>query len=67
MEAVGGVGLIEGDLSQVEDASSIHHTKFADAPEIVQLIGDRILAGDGYDEHARLGRFQRKCLYFGQS
>ncbi len=32
-----GVNVI--DLSQVEDESSSHHTKFASAPEVVQLIG----------------------------
>jgi len=41
-----GVNVI--DLSQVEDSSSIHHTKFADAPEIVQLLGERVLAGDSF-------------------
>ena len=41
-----GVNVI--DLSQVKDKSSIHHTKFSDAPEVVQLLGSRILAGDSY-------------------
>lgn len=41
-----GVNVI--DLSQVQDTSSIHHNKFADAPEIVQLLGDRVLAGDSF-------------------
>ena len=41
-----GVNVI--DLSQVKDTSSIHHTKFSDAPEVVQLLGTRILAGDSY-------------------
>lgn len=54
-DALSDLGVNVIDLSQVEDNSSIHHTKFADSPEIVQLIGDRILAGDGYDEHGRLG------------
>lgn len=53
-DALSSLGVNVIDLSQVEDSSSIHHTKFTDAPEIVQLLGDRILAGDGYDEHARL-------------
>lgn len=42
-----GVNVI--DLSQVEDTSSIHHNKFADSPEIVQLLGTRVLAGDTFD------------------
>ncbi len=41
-----GVNVI--DLSQVKDTSSIHHRKFSDAPEVVQLLGTRILAGDSY-------------------
>lgn len=41
-----GVNVI--DLSQVSDTNSIHHTKFADAPEVVRLLGTRILAGDTY-------------------
>lgn len=41
-----GVNVI--DLSQVSDTSSIHHSKFADAPEVVQLLGTRLLAGDTY-------------------
>lgn len=41
-----GVNVI--DLSQVKDTSSIHHTKFTNSPEVVQLLGMRILAGDSY-------------------
>jgi esterase/lipase superfamily enzyme len=41
-----GVNVI--DLSQVRDKSSTHHSKFSDAPEVVQLLGTRILAGDNY-------------------
>ena len=54
-DALTELGLKVIDLSQVENKSSINHTKFVDSPEIVQLIGSRILAGDAYDEHARLG------------
>ena len=34
------------DLSQVKDKSSLNHSKFAESPEIVQLIGNGILAGN---------------------
>ncbi|MEN1729537.1 MAG: alpha/beta hydrolase [Pseudomonadota bacterium] len=34
------------DLSRVEDQSSTHHSKFASAPQIVQLIGTRLALGD---------------------
>ena len=54
-EALSSLGVNVIDLSQVEDTSSIHHTKFVDSPEIVQMLGDRILAGDAFDENARLG------------
>ena len=39
-----GVNVI--DLSQVEDTSSAHHSKFSESPEIVRIIGQRINAGD---------------------
>ena len=45
-EDLSKLGLNVVDLSQVSDLSSIHHSKFADAPDVVQLIGERILAGD---------------------
>jgi esterase/lipase superfamily enzyme len=41
-----GVNVI--DLSEVRDTNSVNHTKFLDAPEVVQLLGNRILAGDEY-------------------
>ena len=44
-----GVNVI--DLSEVKDTSSIHHTKFSEAPEVVQLLGTRILAGDSYSNN----------------
>ena len=44
------LGLTVIDLSQVKDSESIHHTKFAGAPEVVQLIGSSILSGNGLPE-----------------
>ena len=44
-EELAGLGLTVIDLSEVSDTESIHHTKFAGAPEVVQLIGEGILAG----------------------
>lgn len=44
-EELAGLGLTVIDLSEVSDTESIHHTKFAGAPEVVQLIGQGILAG----------------------
>jgi esterase/lipase superfamily enzyme len=40
------MGVTVIDLSQVSDRSSLNHTKFADSPEMVQLIGRRLNAGD---------------------
>jgi esterase/lipase superfamily enzyme len=40
------MGVTVIDLSQVNDRSSLNHTKFADSPEMVQLIGRRLNAGD---------------------
>ncbi len=39
-----GVNVI--DLTQVEDSSSSHHTKFANSPDVVQLIGRGIQDGN---------------------
>ena len=47
-EALTKLGVNVIDLSRVEDTSSVNHTKFLDAPEIVRLIGDRIRAGDDF-------------------
>lgn len=48
-----GVNVI--DLTEVKDTSSINHTKFLDSPEIVQLLGNRVLAGDSFADHTRFG------------
>ncbi len=36
------LGVAVVDLSQIDDKTSLHHAKFADAPEVVQLIGRRL-------------------------
>jgi esterase/lipase superfamily enzyme len=41
-----GIGVTVIDLSKVSDTNSLNHSKFADAPEVVQLIGKRLNAGD---------------------
>ena len=40
------------DLSEVDDTSSLNHTKFADSPGIVKLIGKRMNEGDSFRTHA---------------
>lgn len=48
-----GVNVI--DMTEVKNTSSINHTKFLDSPEIVQLLGNRLLAGDSFADHTRFG------------
>lgn len=44
-EKLSELGVNVVDLSEVKDTSSIHHTKFAEVPEVVQLIGAHLGAG----------------------
>lgn len=39
------VGITAIDLTRIEAGDSLHHGKFAESPEIVQLIGSRLLTG----------------------
>ncbi len=45
-ERLAGLGLKVLDLSLIDDKSSANHSKFADSPEIVQLIGRGIREGN---------------------
>ncbi|MCT8160657.1 alpha/beta hydrolase [Pseudoruegeria sp. SHC-113] len=49
-EALTRLGVNAIDLSQVNDGASNHHSKFAEAPIVVQLLGTRMLAGDTFSE-----------------
>lgn len=51
-----GVNVI--DLSEVEDESSVNHSKFADSPEIVQLIGRGINQGNTLSAREEVGALQ---------
>lgn len=42
------------DLTQLKEGDSLHHTKFAESPEIVQLIGRRLSSGQTLTD-SRLG------------
>ncbi len=44
-DELAALGVTVIDLSKVKDKSNLHHSKFADSPEVVQLIGNGILAG----------------------
>jgi esterase/lipase superfamily enzyme len=48
-ERLADLGVTVVDLSQVKDTSSIHHTKFAEVPEVVQLIGARLEANGNFE------------------
>ena len=40
------LGVTVIDLTKVEDTNSTNHTKFADSPQAVQILGNEILKGD---------------------
>lgn len=42
-----GIGLSVVDLTKVSSGDSFHHGKFAESPEIVRLIGKRLIEGQG--------------------
>ncbi|WP_247653876.1 alpha/beta hydrolase [Labrenzia sp. PHM005] len=42
------LGVTVIDLTKIDDTSSLNHTKFANSPEIVQLIGRRMNEGDSF-------------------
>ena len=52
------LGVTVIDLSKVDDTSSLNHTKFADSPEVVQLIGQRMNEGDSFDDSSRRNVFR---------
>lgn len=39
------------DLTKIEMSDGLNHSKFAQTPEIVKLIGSRIIAGQKITEH----------------
>ncbi|CTQ55321.1 putative esterase of the alpha/beta hydrolase fold protein [Roseibium album] len=42
------LGVTVIDLTKIKDTSSLNHTKFANSPEIVQVIGARLNEGDSF-------------------
>ncbi len=44
-EALEGLGLTVIDLTEVDDKTSLSHSKFADSPEVVRLIGEGLNNG----------------------
>ncbi|MEO0546502.1 MAG: alpha/beta fold hydrolase [Pseudomonadota bacterium] len=51
-ELLASMGLKVVDLSKIDDRSNTNHSKFADSPEIVQLIGRRLRAGNTLNTNA---------------
>ncbi|TBZ65294.1 alpha/beta fold hydrolase [Rhizobium leguminosarum bv. viciae] len=50
-------GITAIDLTKVKTEDSLHHGKFADSPEIVQLIGQRLMTGQTLtDSNVSLGQ-----------
>jgi len=47
-EMLSGLGVVAIDLTQVHDPANLHHDKFADSPEVVQLIGNRMRAQEHF-------------------
>ena len=45
-EELADLGVTVIDLSKVDDENNLNHSKFADSPEVVKLIGTRLNAGD---------------------
>jgi len=52
------LGVTVIDLTKVDNTSSLNHTKFANSPELVQLIGKRMNEGDSFDDSQRRNVFQ---------
>lgn len=48
-ERLAKLGVTVVDLTEIKDTDSLNHTKFADAPEVVQLIGYRLAEGDSLE------------------
>lgn len=45
-ENLAALGVVVIDLTKVNDPGNLNHSKFAESPEVVQLIGNRLLAGN---------------------
>ncbi len=54
-EAIGELGVKVIDLTEIDDASSINHSKFAESPEIVQLLGERLADSDALSTQTSIG------------
>ena len=42
-------GVVVLDLSGLQTSDPLNHSKFATSPEAVRLLGDRLIAGQGFD------------------
>ncbi len=60
-------GITAIDLTKVETDDGLHHGKFAESPEIVQLIGQRLIKGQTLTDFEHFGgnRHRRRCRRHG--
>lgn len=49
-EAIEQAGIVVIDLSGLRGGDSLNHSKFAESPEVVRLIGARLVAGQAIDD-----------------
>lgn len=51
-DTLADLGVIVIDLTQIDDSNSTHHTKFAESPEVVQLIGEGLSSNGELSTHS---------------
>jgi esterase/lipase superfamily enzyme len=66
-EALAALGVSVIDLSAVDDETSTHHSKFQDSPELVRLIGTRMLSGDQFGRHGGNSVIHRFSVGVGET
>lgn len=55
VEFLSNLGVVAIDLSEVDDADSLSHSKFKNSPQVVQLIGESIKSGQSFKDGPQLG------------
>jgi esterase/lipase superfamily enzyme len=54
-DVLSDLGVIAIDLSDIDDADTLSHSKFKNSPQVVQLIGDSIKSGESFNDGPQLG------------
>ncbi|MBX3570199.1 MAG: alpha/beta hydrolase [Rhizobiaceae bacterium] len=52
-EDIAGLGVVAIDLSQIKAGDNLNHTKFADNPVLIKILGERLQKGDDLDMNER--------------